>query len=84
MAVKYQSEVNTFGSILYVGYNRSQDTPSTKYKFVLPKSIDTFAENVMVKRNDSFKVIVKDCATFIVIYQMKYITYRILRYYQCT
>ncbi|KAL2713074.1 hypothetical protein V1478_017267 [Vespula squamosa] len=56
MAVKDLSKVDTYGSILYVGYDRSRDTPSTKDKFLLPKSIDTFAENVMVKRNDSFKI----------------------------
>ncbi|KAF7396756.1 hypothetical protein HZH66_007618 [Vespula vulgaris] len=56
MAVKGLSEVGTYGSILYVDYNQSQDTPSKNSKFALPKSITTFAENVMVKRNDSFKI----------------------------
>lgn len=61
MGVKYQTGLDArYGSILYLGYDRSQDTTLTNDKFVLPKNISTFAENVMVKRNDSFTVITND------------------------
>lgn len=61
MAVKYQTGLDErYGSILYLGYDRSQHTTLTNHKFLLPKNVSTFAENVMVKRNDSFTVITND------------------------
>ncbi|XP_046819093.1 uncharacterized protein LOC124424298 isoform X1 [Vespa crabro] len=64
MAMKYLSGLDArYGSILYLDYNHQSQEP-TNHKFLLPRNINTFAENVMVKRNDSFTI---KCSTNMVL-----------------